>query len=144
MKLLQFTDIHLTAPGQTIGGRDPNANFARALAHGLSAHPDAEAIFITGDLSDWGDVEDYERLKSIIEMQSVPVHLCIGNHDERPHFARVFPDRLDENGFVQGVVSLSMGTAILIDTWAPATHAGAFCETRATWLDQTLSSVEFT
>ena len=32
MKLIQLTDIHLSAPGQTISGRDPNANFDRALA----------------------------------------------------------------------------------------------------------------
>ncbi len=60
MKLLQITDIHLTTPGKTIGGRDPNANFAKALAHATSHHPDAEALVITGDLSDWGEPADDE------------------------------------------------------------------------------------
>ena len=54
MKLIQMTDTHLTAPGRTIGGRDPNANFERALTHALDQHPDAEALVITGDLSDRG------------------------------------------------------------------------------------------
>ena len=62
MKLIQLTDIHLTTPGQTIGGRDPNANFDRALSHALTNHPDVEAIIITGDLSDWGERDDYLRL----------------------------------------------------------------------------------
>ena len=31
MKLIHMSDIHLTAPGKTIGGRDPRLNFERAL-----------------------------------------------------------------------------------------------------------------
>src|SRR3546814_3964509 len=92
MKLIQLTDIHLTAPGQTIGGRDPNANFERALTHALEQHPDAEAIAITGDLSDWGDRADYERLRDRIAGLPMPVHLAIGNHDDRETFLQVFPD----------------------------------------------------
>ena len=46
MKVLQITDIHLTTPGETIGGRDTNANFQRALDHAMVLHSDAEALFI--------------------------------------------------------------------------------------------------
>ena len=35
MKLIHMSDIHLTAPGSTIGGRDPRHNFERALSHVL-------------------------------------------------------------------------------------------------------------
>ena len=141
MKLLQLTDIHLTTPGKTIAGRDPNANFERALAHALAAHPDAEAIVITGDLSDWGDRADYLRLRDVRARLPVPMHLCIGNHDDRRTFLEVFPELVDKNGFVQRAAPLSEGTAILIDTWAPETHAGHFCEVRADWLSQTLADV---
>ena len=139
MKLLQMTDIHLTTPGETIGGRDPNANFQRALDHALALHSDAEALFITGDLSDWGERDDYLRLKEIIAKLPVPVHLCIGNHDDRPTFLSVFPEFSQDGAFVQTVVPLSMGHAILLDTWGPETHAGHFCEARAAWLSAKLS-----
>ena len=138
MKLLQLTDIHLTTPGQTIGTRDPNANFERALAHALNDHSDAEAIFITGDLSDWGEEADYTRLKETIEKLPIDVHLCIGNHDDRARMLATFPDCADENGFAQQVIPLSMGHAICLDTWGPETHAGHFCETRADWLTRQL------
>lgn len=52
-EVLHLTDIHLTTPGQSIAGRDPNANFEKALAHALANHGDAEALITTGDLSDW-------------------------------------------------------------------------------------------
>jgi 3',5'-cyclic AMP phosphodiesterase CpdA len=139
MKLLQLTDIHLTKPDQTIGGRDPNANFERALTHALEHHMDAEAIFITGDLSDWGDVADYQRLRDRISASPIPVHLCIGNHDDRPAFLSVFPELADPNGHVQKTVPLSQGTGILLDTWGPETHAGHFCATRAAWLSARLA-----
>ncbi|MEM6663820.1 MAG: metallophosphoesterase [Pseudomonadota bacterium] len=139
MKLIQLTDIHLTTPGHKIGGRDPNANFQKALDHALSNHPDAEAVIITGDLSDWGDAPDYLWLKNILADIDIPAHLCIGNHDDRPTLLGVFPELADENGFVQQAIPLSGGTALLLDTWVPETHAGHFCETRAAWLDRQLS-----
>ena len=138
MKLIQLTDIHLTTPGETIGGRDPNANFERALDHALRNHPDAEAMVITGDLSDWGELQDYERLRDRLTRVPVPVQLCIGNHDDRESFLKVFPEFADANGFVQKSVQLTNGTAILLDTWGPETHAGHYCETRAAWLDRAL------
>ena len=138
MKFLHFTDIHLTTPGETIGGRDPNANFERALAHALAHHGDAEALFITGDLSDWGDAADYARLKALTAPLPMPVHLLIGNHDDRETLLKAFPTLKGEGGFVQSVVPLSIGTAILLDTWGPNTHAGHFCAARATWLARQL------
>lgn len=140
MKLLQLTDIHLTKPGDTIGGRDPEANFKAALAHALAHHPDAEALVITGDLSDWGDREDYLRLKDLIAAVPVPVQLCIGNHDERDVFLSVFPELADVNGFVQSALELSQGQALFLDTWGPNSHAGFYCQTRLGWLEAQLAA----
>lgn len=140
MKFIQFTDIHLTRPGDTIGGRDPNENFERALQHALLNHADAEALIVTGDLSDWGDRRDYERLKERIATLPLPVHLCIGNHDDRDTFLSVFPECADENGFVQNVFPLAGGLGITLDTWGPGTHAGHFCNKRQDWLDRQLAA----
>ena len=141
MKLLQFTDIHLTTPGQTIGGRDPNANFERALSHAMELHADAEALFITGDLSDWGEADDYTRLKHLIDPLPMPVALCIGNHDDRATMLAAFPDLEGEAGFVHRTLPLSLGTAIILDTWGAETHAGHFCEARAYWLARQLEAL---
>lgn len=141
MKLLQFTDIHLTEPGKTISGRDPIANFRKALAHALENHADAEAAFITGDLSDWGEAADYHCLREILEDFPIPTHLCIGNHDDRPTMARVLPEAFGE-GFAQRVVPLSLGCAITVDTWGEQTHAGHFCSERAAWLTRQLEAAD--
>jgi Icc protein len=142
MKIIQITDIHLTTPSQTILGHDPNINFTRALEHIEENHADAEAVVITGDLSDWGDKPDYERLRSHIENFCVPIHLVIGNHDDRPNFLAVFPGTADKNGFVQKSFPILDGHGIIIDTWGPASHAGHFCSQRANWLDRQLSEFD--
>ena len=43
MKLIHMSDIHLTVPGKTIGGRDPNANLYLAHAHFLKCLHRSEA-----------------------------------------------------------------------------------------------------
>lgn len=141
MKLLQFTDIHLTAPGTTIAGRDPIANFRKALEHALVCHDDAEAAIITGDLSDWGDAADYALLRTILADFPIPTHLCIGNHDDRPALQTAWPEMFTD-GFAQKTIPLSLGTAITVDTWGPESHAGHFCEARARWLDTALTEAE--
>lgn len=142
MKLLQLTDIHLTKPGNTIAGRDPNANFDRALAHALEQHADADALFITGDLSDWGERDDYLRLKESIANLPMPVHLLIGNHDDRPTMLGVFPELANDDGFVQHRIDLPFGTALTLDTWGPESHAGHYCQKRADWLTKNLEETQ--
>ena len=90
MKLIHMSDIHLTAPGTTVGGRDPRKNFKRALAHVLRDHRDAELMVITGDLSDCGDRNDYRWLKARLDAFPIPVRLCIGDHNDRAAFLDVF------------------------------------------------------
>lgn len=139
MKLIHMSDIHLTTPGNTIGGRDPNANFERALAHVLQDHSDAELLVITGDLSDWGDREDYIRLKTRLSALPMPTRVCIGNHDDRATFLDVFPECTDDAGFAQGALDTSMGRCLFLDTWEPQTHAGHYCAARKTWLERQLA-----
>lgn len=142
MKIVQLTDLHLTRPGETVGGRDPNANLDRALAHALEQHPDAEALVITGDLSDRGDRGDYERLKGRLAGLPVPVRLAIGNHDDRAAFLEVFPELADEDGHVQQVFELSRGTGLILDSWGPDSHAGFYCATRCAWLRRALAATD--
>lgn len=134
MKLIHLSDIHLTTPGTTIGGRDPRRNFERALTHILRDHHDAELMVITGDLSDWGDRADYQWLKARLDTVPVPVRLCIGNHDNRENFASVFPDLVSDGGFIQGVHDTPAGRCLFLDTNQSQTHAGRYCEERLAWL----------
>ncbi|MEP4477073.1 MAG: phosphodiesterase, partial [Lentilitoribacter sp.] len=52
------------------------------------------------------------------------------------------PDLVGESGFVQSVIPLSIGHAILLDTWGPESHAGHFCQERANWLSHQLKELD--
>ena len=63
MKIIHISDIHLTIPGEEMGGLDPHARLTQALADVTANHPDATRIVITGDLAHWGERAAYEALR---------------------------------------------------------------------------------
>jgi 3',5'-cyclic AMP phosphodiesterase CpdA len=138
LKLIHMSDIHLTAPGTSIAGRDPQANFEKALSCIVADHADSALMVITGDLSDWGDLDDYRRLKACLEAFPVNTRLCIGNHDNRARFLEVFPELADQNGFVQSSYDFPAGRCLFLDTSEPGTHAGRYCSRRQAWLHDRL------
>ena len=142
MKFLHFTDIHLTLPGETVSGRDPRRNFTAALDHAARHHPDAAFAAITGDLANWGEPKAYAFLAECAAQAPWPIHLTIGNHDDRARFLAAFPDHpVDAHGFVQYRVDGPAGPMLFLDTVEAGTHAGRLCERRLAWLDARLGAL---
>ncbi|MHA3790248.1 phosphodiesterase [Sphingomonas sp. YL-JM2C] len=140
MLIAQLTDLHI---GFDLENPD-ELNFHRVAAaidyvKGLSVVPDR--LFLTGDLTDHGDVASYERLKGLIDGCGFPVHLCVGNHDDRAAMKQVFPDLPVEDGFVQYVIDEPEVRIIVLDTLDPGHHGGAFGHRRAGWLKARLAEV---
>ena len=141
MKLVHISDIHLTRPGERMGGLDPHRRFAQALDEVRSKHQDADRIVITGDLTHWGEPLAYAALKDALFDLPCPVRLLMGNHDDRANFLAVFPDQpRDANGYVNYAEDLHGTRLIYLDTTAPRTHAGHFGADRIAWLEKQLES----
>ncbi|MEL6573938.1 MAG: phosphodiesterase [Pseudomonadota bacterium] len=141
MKLIHISDIHLTIPGERMGGLDPHRRFAQALEDVEAKHRDADRIVITGDLTHWGEPEAYAALKEAIDKVAQPIRLLIGNHDDRAGFLVAFPDHpTDPNGFVNYFEDLGDLRLIYLDSCEPKTHAGHFGEDRCDWLAATLDT----
>ena len=141
MKIIHISDIHLTVPGEEMGGLDPHARLDRALAHILANHPDAARIVITGDLTHWGEPGAYEALHAALCDLPTPVRLMIGNHDNRTTFRMVFSDHpTDENGFVNHAETLDGIRFLYLDSVGERTHAGHFCAARRDWLAAELAA----
>lgn len=143
MKIIHISDIHLTIPGEEMGGLDPHARFARALADVADNHQDADRVVITGDLAHWGEKEAYETLKIVLADLSIPVRLMIGNHDDRENFRKVFNDHpVDANGFVNHAETVDGTRMIYLDSVGHKTHAGHFCTARREWLEAELATAD--
>lgn len=141
-KIIVMTDIHLRGVGKKIIGLDPVARFDAALGAALSAHPDAKALILMGDLTHSGRIEEYELMKERIAACPIPVTLMLGNHDERSTFRTVFPDvDVTPHGHVQSVIDLPHHRIITLDTHetdADPHHSGWLCDDRLAWLQDAL------
>lgn len=138
---LHLTDLHVTPAGAPpLYGLDPGERLAAAVAdiarrHGPGSAAPAAFAVITGDLTHHGEPEAYRRLRSILAGLPCPVHLMLGNHDERDAFRATFPEApVDAKGFVQQAIETPAGTFLLLDTKIPGTHAGGLCAARLDWL----------
>lgn len=135
MKIVQISDLHLVPPGRGLHGLNPEDRLSSAVAAVNRHHSDAEFCIITGDLADAGDPAAYQVLERHLKHLEMPVHMTIGNHDDRKTFIAAFPDvPRDRSGFVQTAFSHEDSAFILLDTVCQGDSWGEFCEERAEWL----------
>ena len=90
MKFIHITDLHLVPPGQKLWGFDPFPRLDQCLADIMKYHADAEFCAISGDLTERGEAESYRALQERLKKFPLPVHLMLGNHDDRATFLKVF------------------------------------------------------
>lgn len=67
-------------------GEGPMVKVPKALRNLLAKTPRIDAIFICGDLTDWGTPAQYEMFKKVFDDRSIvpadlPVYVMMGNHD---------------------------------------------------------------
>jgi len=92
-----LSDPHLAAD-QTLVSRGVNmANHFKQVAAELSALPKRPAgVFINGDCAyNRGEIEDYAAVKQLLQPireARMPIHLTLGNHDNREQFWGVFQE----------------------------------------------------
>lgn len=91
-----FSDCHIAAAATL---RHAGVNMAEnlaACARELAAWPvKPAALFVNGDLAyKFGSPAEYATFGNLIQplRTLAPVHLTLGNHDEREHFWRAFPE----------------------------------------------------
>ena len=125
MLIAQLTDLHI---GFDLDNPDELnvRRFASAIDYvkALSVKPDR--LILSGDLTDHGDFNSYVRLKVLIKGCDFPVHLCVGNHDDRAMLKQVFVDTPIDDGFIQYVIDEPEARIIVLDTLDPGHHGGAF------------------
>lgn len=91
MRLLHFTDSHLFAdPEGCLKGVNTADTLARVFALAGERDPGADALLLTGDLSEDGSRESYERLVDGVEQLGVSAFALSGNHDNRSAMMRAF------------------------------------------------------
>jgi 3',5'-cyclic AMP phosphodiesterase CpdA len=138
MSLLKFvvlSDLHLGLPGQAVNGLDTGARLAEAVEVIQRDHSDAAFVLLAGDLADRGEVGAYHHLAERLAPLRMPVHITLGNHDDRTSFLSVFgAERDDPMGRVSSVIDAANHRIILLDTSEPGLVGGRLCQGRLDWL----------
>jgi len=92
-----FSDIHLAGDTANIQrGVNMAEHFATVSRELLALNESPAALFITGDCAlNSGEKEDYATVAKVLQpirAQQIPIHLLLGNHDNREHFWEVLQD----------------------------------------------------
>jgi Icc protein len=139
MKFIHVTDLHLVPPGQKLWGFAPFPRLDQCLADIAKYHSDAEFCAISGDLTERGEAETYLVLEERLKTFPLPVHLMLGNHDDRENFLKIFNGPL-EGGFVQHSLIRNGQHFLFLDTLKGGpSSAGLYDEPRRTWLRAALA-----
>jgi 3',5'-cyclic-AMP phosphodiesterase len=141
MLIAQITDTHLNLPGKLAYGRVDTAGMLRACVSALLAlDPQPNLILHTGDLTDFGLLEEYVHLKAILAPLRAPILAVPGNHDEREAMRQSFAAEgyLPAHGFLHYAVEHGPLRFVGLDTVVPGQGGGELCTERLHWLDSTL------
>jgi 3',5'-cyclic AMP phosphodiesterase CpdA len=143
LKIVVLSDLHLGPPGAAVNGLDTGARLSEAVAAINRDHADAAFVLVAGDLADRGEVAAYHHLRDRLAALTVPVHLTLGNHDDRAAFLSVFGAGLDDpQGRVSQVLDAGGYRVVLLDTSEPGLVGGRLCPGRLAWLAARLDEAE--
>lgn len=140
---VQLSDTHIREPGRLAYNRLDTAPYLRRAVQSVLSLPQKPlAVVMTGDLTDFGRIEEYQHLAALLDPLDVPVYLMPGNHDDRDQLRSAFPthEYLGSSGFVQYEVEIGPVVLIALDTCIPGESGGILCDERLDWLEHALST----
>ena len=141
LRLIHLSDPQVIPAGEINYDIDPQARINRCINAINKTAPSVSGCMITGDLTHWGQIPEYEVLKEALLNLSCPVFLMMGNHDRREHFQTVFETHpAMAEGFIQYSVKKDGLRLICLDTLDEGKRGGLLCQARLKWLEQELAS----
>jgi 3',5'-cyclic AMP phosphodiesterase CpdA len=101
---------------------------------------DVDVILVTGDLTDHGNVEEYEQVKTEL-VADVPVLLLPGNHDDRAAYREVLLGG-DGTAPINALHRAAGVSFALCDSTIPGKHEGLLAPETLDWLHGVLAEAE--
>ncbi len=122
LRLLHLTDTHLFAgPEARLRGVDTGRTLERVLACALDHPRRADAILVTGDISQDETAGAYIRFRDLLAGSGLPVWCVAGNHDAPATMAAVLGSAPFHLG---GCLVHERWAVLLADSHLPGEHGG--------------------
>jgi len=145
--LFQFSDLHIVPDGQQLYGTvDTLANLVAALDVVELSHIRPAALVFSGDLTEAGEPESYERLKSVVapvaERLDAPAIYAMGNHDLRANVREILLGETgtDLDAELDTVHWIEDLRVITLDTSVPKRIEGELSDGQLEWLRAELAT----
>ncbi len=146
-----LSDTHLPAsddvaePPAGLYGYDPHGNVRRVVEEISRYGPDG--VVLCGDLArQEGLIQDYEKLHGMLDPLAArtPVHLILGNHDDRSNFRRAFrreaEHKMDLGNRLAEVVQAGPVRLVLLDSLLVTNIVPGFLgKDQRAWLQRALA-----
>lgn len=135
--LVQLSDLHV---GASENGVDPVPHL-EAVVEAVRALPNrADAVLLSGDLTDDGAEDNYRVARELLERLEVPLHVLPGNHDDRERLRAAFdlPGAGDEP--IRYSVNVGELRLVAYDSVVPGQDPGRYDPEQLRWLDAELGA----
>lgn len=114
---------------------------ARVMDHLHALPRPVDAILVTGDIADHGEVAEYETARRLFE-SPLPVLACPGNHDVRAAYRKgLLGDERGGDGPVNARHDVAGAVFLLADSSVPGRDDGQLDAATISWLTDQLGSV---
>ncbi len=98
IRIVQITDAHLFKdPQGVLAGVRTWKTFTAVLKQVERYHADFDYLILTGDLAQDEELETYRMLREVLGDWLERCRILPGNHDDRAHLRKVFPELFPEN-----------------------------------------------
>jgi len=148
--LALISDTHVAADGAAVAREENMSANLRAVVDDILAQPEApRAALVLGDLAfNKGLSEDYTQFLSLIRPlreRGIPVHLTMGNHDDRANFIGAIkaedPVKSPVADRCVGVVDAAGLRFVILDSLdGPGLIGGRLRDAQRDWLAKTLDA----
>lgn len=136
--IAQLTDIHIGFDKEADPEELNQVRFRAVLERLANAPHTLDYVVLSGDLTDHGDDESFDKIVAALRDVKCPMLPLVGNHDARASLRRAFPETPSDGDFLHYVVERDGLRIVCLDTLEPGRHGGAFCALRRNWLREQL------
>lgn len=138
VSIAQLTDIHLFAGvEQSLVGIETEASFQDTLATVKKTIPQIDFLLLTGDLTQDGSTNSYDRLRQSLNRFGIHSYCLAGNHDDLPIMKACLPS---EYVHLSRAVDVGKWRILLLSSVVVGAVHGYLATSELTWLKETLNA----
>jgi len=136
IRIVQITDVHLFKdPQGVLAGISTWKTFNAVVKQVEQYHGDFDYLILTGDLAQDEELETYRMLRKTLGDWLNRCRILPGNHDNRAHLRKVFPELFPDNDDPLTFVLSREGWKIIgLDSHFPGETQGRIEASQMQWL----------